>query len=154
MGCDSAFFNQGGVFTHSRGQCHGLGGGVFYKYREGRELCGQREGWTRVVRTMQTGECLEGSVTKYQEGSVIKYHEGSVIKHREKCREKCREGSVIKLSIGECHSMTLGGVWAKSRNSGGGFQTYFSTLKVQRHQSKAPEQVSKHAYVAALKQCD
>ena len=31
--------------------------------------------------------------------------------------------------------------------------SYFSTLKVQRHQSKAPEQVSKHAYVAALKRC-
>jgi len=32
-------------------------------------------------------------------------------------------------------------------------RTYFSTLKVQRHQSKAPEQVSKHAYVAVLKLC-
>jgi len=48
----------------------------------------------------------------------------------------------------------LGGIWAKSRNSRGGFPTYFSTLKVQRQQSKAPEQVSKHAYVAALKRCD
>jgi len=49
---------------------------------------------------------------------------------------------------------SLGGIWAKSCNSGGGFSTYFSTLKVQRHQSKAPEQVSKHAYVAASKRCD
>ena len=48
----------------------------------------------------------------------------------------------------------LGRTWAKSRNSGGFFPTYFSTLKVQRHQSKAPGQVSKHAYVAALKRCD
>jgi len=47
----------------------------------------------------------------------------------------------------------VGGIWAKSHNSGGGFPTYFSTLKVQRHQSMAPEQVSKHAYVAALKRC-
>ena len=35
----------------------------------------------RVVRTMQIGECLEGSVIKYQEGSVIKYREGSYL-HR------------------------------------------------------------------------
>jgi len=65
---------------------------------------------------MQTGECLEGSVTKYQEGSVIKYHEGSVIKHREKCREKCREGSVIKLSIGECHSNLQFTTWCAVPN--------------------------------------
>jgi len=57
--------------------------------------------------------------------------------------------SVIVYSLA-----AVGGVWAKSRNSGGGFPTYFSTLPVQRHQSKAPEQVSKHAYVAALKRCD
>ena len=46
------------------------------------------------------------------------------------------------------------GFWAKSRNSGGGFPTNFLTLKVQRHQSKASEQVSKHAYVSAFKRCD
>ena len=49
----------------------------------------------------------------------------------------------------------LGGIWAKSRNSRGSFPTYFSMLKVQLHQSKAfAEQVSKHAYVTALKRCD